>query len=260
MKVAILAGGYGKRLLEETKNQPKAMVEIGGRPIIWHLFMLFAHHGFNHFVLALGYKAEQIQAYLSGLGRITELRLPEMQDRALRICTPPETGWTIDLVETGLSRETGGRIRRIAPLLQDETFMLTWCDGLADIDLRGLVAFHQAHDRLATVTAVHPPARFGRLILDGDRVVKFSEKAEQTDIWINGAFFVLEPGVFDYIDSDDVPWEKEPMERLARDGQLKAYRHDTFWQCMDTIYERQLLQNCWENGHAPWKVWDSSRG
>lgn len=242
MKVAILAGGRGTRLAEETQVRPKPLVEIGGRPILWHIMKHYASYGFSEFVIALGYKGGLIResfssggAYAGGDGN--------------------GTAWEVELVDTGDQTMTGGRIKRLAPFLGDGTFFLTWGDGVSDIDLDGLLAFHRAHGRLATLSAVRPPPRFGQLRLEGDRVSAFREKPPGAEGWINGAFFVLEPGVFEYIDGDATQWEKEPMERLASEGELMAFRHHDFWQCMDTIHDRNLLERYWESGHAPWKCW-----
>lgn len=256
MKTAILAGGVGSRLAEETDIKPKPMVEVGGRPILWHIMMQYAHYGFTDFVIALGYRGEYIKRYMMDFG-LTEDDLTVSVgtgDVLRRGNRRPD--WTVDLVDTGINTMTGGRIKRLRPLLGEETFFLTWGDGVADVDIKRLLAFHRQHGKLATVTAVRPPARFGCMVFDGNRVVEFSEKPQTSEGWINGAFFVLEPGIFDYIDGDDTAWEREPMERLARDGQLMAYRHDGFWQCMDTLRDRRLLENLWESGQAPWKVWN----
>jgi glucose-1-phosphate cytidylyltransferase len=229
MIVAILAGGLGTRLAEETEIRPKPMVEIGGKPILWHIMKIYAHYGFKDFVIALGYKGEHIKKYM--------------------------VDCTVKLIDTGMKTQTGGRIKRLAPYVDGQTFMLTWGDGVADIDLTKLLEFHRSHGKLATLTAVRPPARYGHLELDGDSITEFSEKPQTREGWINGAFFVLEPGVFDYIAGDDTQWEKEPLENLARDGQLKAYRHTSYWQCMDTLREKYILENVWNSGNAPWQVW-----
>ncbi len=255
MKVGILAGGFGTRLAEETEVRPKPMVEIGGRPILWHIMMHYAHYGYRDFAIALGYKGEYIKRWFANFGLLegsisVRTRTGEVVNHDRDI---PD--WNVDLVETGLQTLTGGRIKRLQPWLGDGTFMLTWGDGVSDVDLDALLKFHRAHGRLATMTAVRPPARYGHLDFDGDRVLRFTEKPQTSEGWINGAFFVLEPGVFDYIDGDDTMWEHEPMERLAADGQLMAYRHTAFWQCMDTLRERHLLEKLWATGEAPWKTW-----
>lgn len=257
MKVAILAGGLGTRLSEETANKPKAMVEIGGRPILWHIMMHYSGFGFNDFVIALGYKGECIKRWMYDYYGLK--KGARVEDNAnLTISHDGKrsgSGWKVCLVDTGQETLTGGRIKRLAPFIGNQTFMLTWCDAVANVDLKALLKFHRSHGRLATVTAVHPPPRFGHLDLDGDRVTQFKEKPQDAEGWINGAFFVLEPGVFAYIKGDNTQWEKEPLERLAREGQLMAYRHLGFWQCMDTIREKQLLENLWQNNQAPWKIW-----
>ena len=255
MKVAILAGGAGTRLVEETAVKPKAMVEIGGKPILWHIMMYYSHFGFKQFAIALGYKGEHIkrwmQEYCASNGNITV----KTETGEVILHEKTEQDWAVHLVDTGQKTQTGGRIKRLAPWLGDQSFMLTWCDGVADVDLDALLKFHRSHGRLATLTAVRPPARFGHLVLERDRVVQFKEKPRIIKEWINGAFFVLEPGVFDYIDGDDTQWEREPLEKLARDGQLMAYRHTGFWQCMDTIHENLLLERLWKSDKAPWKIW-----
>jgi glucose-1-phosphate cytidylyltransferase len=261
MKVAILAGGLGSRISEETEVKPKPMVEIGGRPILWHIMKIYAHHDLTDFVVALGYKGEYIKRWMVDYCSLQSDLTVSLKDGQV---SPHRNGngngngngedWTIDLVDTGHDTATGGRIKRLAPYLGDATFMLTWGDGVADIDLNELLAFHRAHGKLATMTTVRPPARFGHLELEGDRVTEFSEKPQLGEGWINGAFFVLEPEVFDYVEGDDTQWEREPLERLAREGQLMAYRHTSFWQCMDTLRDKKLLEELWSNG-APWRVW-----
>ncbi len=256
MKVAILAGGVGTRLAEETEVKPKPMVEIGGRPILWHIMMHYDHYGFGEFVVALGYKGEVIKRYMVDYCSLNSNLTVRLQTGEVELNGGYRPDWTVELVDTGIATLTGGRIKRLAPYLGDGTFMLTWGDGVSDVNLRDLLTFHRAHGRLATLTAVRPPARFGHLDLDGDRVAEFSEKPQTREGWINGAFFVLEPEALDYIDGDDTQWEREPMERLARDGQLMAYRHTSFWQCMDTLRDKRLLETLWEGGKAPWKVWE----
>jgi glucose-1-phosphate cytidylyltransferase len=258
MKVAILAGGLGSRISEETEIKPKPMVEIGGRPILWHIMKHYAHHGHREFVIALGYKGEVIKRYMVEYASLhSDLTVDLREGRVSRNGngngSEPDD-WTVDLIETGQDTATGGRIKRLAPHVGEGTFMLTWGDGVSNIDLGRLLAFHREHGKLATLTAVRPPARFGHLELDGDRIDEFSEKPQIGEGWINGAFFVLEPGVFDYVDGDATQWEREPLERLARDGQLMAYRHEDFWQCMDTIRDKKLLEELWKDG-APWRTW-----
>jgi glucose-1-phosphate cytidylyltransferase len=258
MKVAILAGGLGSRISEETEIKPKPMVEIGGRPILWHIMKHYAHHGYRDFVIALGYKGEVIKRYMVEYASLhsdltVDLRAGNVRRNGNGNGSEPDD-WTIDLIETGQETATGGRIKRLAPHVGEGTFMLTWGDGVSNIDLDSLLAFHRSHGKLATLTAVRPPARVGHLELDGDRIGEFSEKPQIGEGWINGAFFVLEPGVLDYIDGDATQWEREPLERLAKDGQLMAYRHEDFWQCMDTIRDKKLLEELWKDG-APWRTW-----
>jgi glucose-1-phosphate cytidylyltransferase len=255
MKVAILAGGVGSRLSEETELKPKPMVEIGGRPILWHIMKHYSHYGFNEFVIALGYKGEAIKTYMVDYCPLNSNLTVNLRTGQVRVNGGYKPDWVVDLVETGIPTMTGGRIKRLAPYLGNETFMLTWGDGVSDVDLRRLLGFHRAHGKLATLTAVRPAARFGHLDLDGDRVAEFSEKPQTREGWINGAFFVLEPGVMDYIEGDDTQWERDPLERLARDGQLMAYRHGSFWQCMDTLRDKVLLNELWSSGRAPWRIW-----
>ena len=255
MKVAILAGGFGSRLSEETELRPKPMVEIGGRPILWHIMKHYATYGFNDFVIALGYRGDYIKKYMLDYSSLSgNLSINTTRGEVLRDRHDVED-WKIGLVETGTKTQTGGRIKRLAPWLSDSTFMLTWGDGVSDVDLRALLEFHRSHGRLATVTAVRPPARFGKLTLDGERVARFAEKPQLDEGWINGAFFVLEPQVLEYIEGDSTHWEREPMERLAAEGQLMAYRHQSYWQCMDTLRDKRHLEKLWDSGNAPWKTW-----
>lgn len=255
MKVAILAGGFGTRLAEETEVRPKPMVEIGGRPILWHIMQIYSAHGFRDFVIALGYKGEQIKKYMVDYCALSSNLTVKLRSGDIERNGGERPDWTVELIDTGITTQTGGRIKRLAPHLGGETFMLTWGDGVADINIDRLLAFHRAHGKLATMTAVRPPARYGHLELAGDQIVEFSEKPQAREGWINGAFFVLEPAVFDYIDDDTTQWEREPLERLAREGQLMAYRHDSFWQCMDTKREKHILETLWQSGEAPWKIW-----
>jgi glucose-1-phosphate cytidylyltransferase len=258
MKVAILAGGVGSRISEETEIKPKPMVEIGGRPILWHIMKHYGHYGYDEFVIALGYKGEVIKRYMLDYASLhSDLTVGLRDGTVIRngngYGSEPDD-WTVQLVDTGQDTATGGRIKRLAPHVGDSTFMLTWGDGVSDVDLDALLHFHRSHGKLATLTAVRPPARFGHLEFEGDAVTEFSEKPQIGEGWINGAFFVLEPGVFDYVEGDATQWEREPLEGLARDGQLMAYRHDSFWQCMDTLRDKKLLEELWQNG-APWKTW-----
>lgn len=257
MKVAILAGGVGTRLAEETEVRPKPMVEIGGRPILWHIMMHYGVHGFSDFVIALGYKGDVIKKYFVDYHALnSDLTVrPARNEVSAQACNGGIPDWTVQLVDTGKDTLTGGRIRRLSPWLGNETFQLTWGDGVSDVDLHKLLAFHRAHGKLCTVTAARPAARFGHMEFDGDRVVEFSEKPQTAEGWINGAFFVCEPGVLEYIEGDMVQFEREPLEGLARDGQLMAWRHEGFWQCMDTLRDKRLLGDLWERGEAPWKTW-----
>ena len=256
MKVAILAGGMGTRLAEETEIRPKPMVEIGGKPILWHIMRYYDHFGFKDFVVALGYKGDQIRRFFRDYGTsfgdltidlasgITETRGVDQIEK-----------WRIELIDTGDHTNTGGRIKRLSPFLGNQTFMLTWGDGVADIDLSRLLEFHRSHGRLATVTAVHPPARFGQVEVEGEKAVQISDRPLQRG-WINGAFFVLEPEVLQYIDDDSTQWERAPLERLAAEGELMAFKHEGFWQCMDTMHDKALLESLWQSGRAQWRVWD----
>lgn len=255
MKVAILAGGLGTRFAEETDSKPKPMIEIGGRPILWHIMMHYSTYGFDEFVIALGYKARYIKKYMTEYAQLEgDLRVRTRTGEVSR-SIPAGPDWSVELVDTGLDTNTGGRIKRLGDTIGNERFMLTWGDGVSDINLHKLLAFHESHGKLATLTAVRPPARFGHLEMDGDRIVEFSEKPQTSEGWINGAFFVLEPQVFDYIEGDDTLFEKEPLERLARDGQLMAYRHESFWQCMDALRDKKRLEEIWASGNVPWKSW-----
>lgn len=257
MKVGILAGGLGTRLAEETEVRPKPMVEIGGKPILWHIMKYYAHYGFRDFVVALGYKGEVIKRYMVDYASLANNITVSLRDGAVGVQRQePVEDWTVELIDTGLDTQTGGRIKRLGPYFDEDTFLLTWGDGVSNVDLAELLAFHRSHGRLATVTAVRPPARYGHLQLEDDRIIEFSEKPQLGEGWINGAFFVLERGVLDYIDGDSTQFEREPLEQLAQEGQLMAYRHDSFWQCMDTVRDKYLLNSLWDGGSPPWKVWD----
>ena len=256
MKVAILAGGLGSRISEETEIKPKPMVEIGGKPMLWHIMKHYVSYGFDDFVVALGYKGAYIKRWALDLSSLNGDLTVSLKNGGVDMHHGAERDdWTMTLIDTGQTTNTGGRIKRLAPYLGDETFMLTWGDGVTNLDLHSLLEFHRSHGRLATLTAVRPPSRFGHLDLEGAVVNEFTEKPQLEEGWINGAFFVLEPEVFDYIEDDETQWEKEPLERLAADGQLMAYRHDSFWQCMDTLRDKKLLEDMWANGEAPWATW-----
>jgi len=256
VRTVILAGGFGTRLSEETDRVPKPMVEIGGRPMLWHIMQLYAAAGMRHFVLALGYKGEVVKEFF--------LRYHLLQaDLTVSTATgkvvahdPPQEDWTVDLVDTGLATNTGGRVRRLAPYLPDETFCLTYGDGVSDVDLAALVAFHCGHGRLATVTAIRPPSRFGGLVLDGDVVVDFTEKPQIGEGWINGGFMVFQREVLDRIHGDDTSLEADVLEELSADGELMAYRHEAFWQSMDTLRDVRTLQALWDSGAPPWRTWE----
>lgn len=251
MKVAILAGGKGSRLAEETGSKSKAMVRIGDDPILWHIMKYYSSFGFSHFVVALGHQAQSIKGYFEAMGAG-----PLVTDGPRTVVHPKsEPDWTVELIDTGLETLSGGRLKQLAPYLDSDPFMLTYCDGLADVDLDRLLAFHTAHGRLATLTAIHPQARFGRLLLDGNRIAAFQEKVVDPNLWINGGYFVLSPKIFEYIAGDSTQWEREPLADLAADGELMAYRHESFWQCMDTLPESILLNDLWHKGNAPWRRW-----
>jgi glucose-1-phosphate cytidylyltransferase len=255
MKVVILAGGLGTRLQEETSARPKPMVEVGGRPILWHIMHLYAAHGLKEFVVALGYKAEMVRSYFLSYHAVARDTTVRLADGSATVHGEPREDWTLHLIDTGLETQTGGRLRRLRQWLGNEPFCLTYGDGVSDIDIGRLIAFHKKHGKLATVTAVRPPARFGGLELDGDGVRKFAEKNQTSEGWINGGFFVLQPGVLDYIAGDSTLWEHEPLERLASEGQLRAFRHEGFWQPMDTLRDLRLLESLWSSGSPPWKTW-----
>lgn len=256
VRIGILAGGLGSRLSEETETRPKPMVEIGGMPMLWHIMMIYSHYGFNDFSVALGYKGEFIKRWFHEHFSVSgSVSLSTRSGELVRHSPDTSPNWNVDLVETGMKAGTGGRIKKLAPWLGSNTMMVTWGDGVADIDIPALLAFHKSHGRLATLTAVRPPARYGHLEFDGDRITHFAEKPQIGEGWINGAFFVLEPGVMDYIEDEEEMFEHRPLSRLAEDGQLMAYRHTSFWQCMDTMREKQLLNDYWNSGKAPWKIW-----
>jgi glucose-1-phosphate cytidylyltransferase len=255
VKAVILAGGLGSRLSEETAVRPKPMVEIGGKPMLWHIMKIYAAHGIEDFVICLGYKGYLIKEYFANYYLHTCDVSFDLASGSMEVHRSATEPWRVTLVDTGESTMTGGRLKRVLPYVGDEDFCFTYGDGLADIDISALVAFHKGQGRLATVTAVQPPGRFGALDVDGNRVRQFEEKPRGDGAWTNGGFFVLSPQVGGYIDGDDTLWEQEPMRSLARDGQLSSYRHEGFWQAMDTLRERNQLEELWASAGAPWRIW-----
>ena len=256
MKAVILAGGYGTRITEESVLRPKPMVEIGGRPILWHIMKIYAAHGITDFIICLGYKGYVIKEYFANyVLHAADVTIDLAQNRLEYLSGAPEP-WKVTLVETGEATETGGRLKRVARWLQDDdTFCMTYGDGVSDIDITASLAFHRQHGRLATMAAVTPPGRFGALTMEGDSVTGFREKPRGDGGLINGGFFVLSCQVLDYVTDDKTIWERAPLEKLAAEGQLQAFRHDGFWQPMDTVRERMVLESLWSSGKAPWKVW-----
>jgi len=255
MKVVILAGGLGTRLSEETEARPKPMVEIGGHPILWHIMKHYAHYGFNEFYIALGYKGDSIKHYFLDYNALSSNMTISLKSGKVEVIDADCEDWTVHLIDTGFETLTGGRIKRLQQWLQDDTFMVTYGDGVCNVDLQKVLRFHRDQGRTATVTAVRPPARFGGLMFDGDLVSNFTEKPQIGEGWINGGFLVFEPAVFDYLHDDHSILEVDALERLADDRQLAAYRHDGFWQGMDTLRDKRRLEENWQSGQAPWKVW-----
>jgi glucose-1-phosphate cytidylyltransferase len=255
MKVVILAGGLGTRLSEETEVKPKPMVEIGERPILWHIMKHYACYGFNEFIIALGYKGNVIKRYFLESTTLHESFTIDMRSDIVTIHKRIIEDWIVHLVDTGLDTSTGGRIARVRNHLGNETFMLTYGDGVANVNLDALLALHKKCNRTVTLTAVRPPARFGGLIFDGDLIAQFTEKPQIGEGWINGGFMVMEPKIFDYIPADSTNLEAQVLEQLAQENQLAAYRHDEFWQCVDTLRDKRQLESLWQEGRAPWKTW-----
>ena len=257
MKAVILAGGLGTRLSEETATRPKPMVEIGGKPILWHIMKIYSHHGINDFVICCGYKGYVIKEYFANYFLHMSDVTFDMQHNRMEVHSKRAEPWTITLVDTGDESMTGGRLRRVAKYVQDEkAFCFTYGDGVGDIDITASIAFHREHDRLATLTATYPPGRFGALDIQNKQVLSFKEKPKGDGAMINGGFFVLSPKVLDLIDDDSTIWEQDPLINLAEQGQLMAYAHEGFWQPMDTLRDKHLLESLWAEGRAPWKMWD----
>jgi glucose-1-phosphate cytidylyltransferase len=254
VKTVILAGGLGTRLSEETALKPKPMVEIGGMPIIWHIMKTYSHYGFNDFVVCLGYKGYLVKEWFANYFLHNSDVMIDLGKNKMEILKAKSESWKVTLVDTGADTQTGGRIRRVKEYI-DGTFMCTYGDGLSDVNIRDLLAFHKKHGKSATVTAVQPPGRFGALSLSGDSVSSFMEKPVGDNMWINGGFFVLEKDVIDCIKGDETPWEKEPAELLASSGRMQAYRHNGFWMPMDKLRDKQELEAMWASGKAPWKIW-----
>ena len=253
MVTVILAGGRGTRLSEETLSRPKPMVEIGGRPILWHLMSFFASYGHRDFLVACGYRGDMIKEYFRNIVTHESDFVVDLSDGTMKVLNKSRLDWRVGVVDTGLETMTGGRLRRLKEHIGNSRFMCTYGDGLSDVDVGALLRFHENHGKLATVTAVRPPARFGGLSIEGDAVREFTEKPLAEGGWINGGFFVFEPGVLDYLPDDDSILEREPLERMAREGQLMAFRHPGFFQPMDTVRERDLLESLWARGTAPWR-------
>jgi len=258
MKAVILAGGRGTRISEESALKPKPMIEIGGRPILWHIMKLYGEHGIREFIICCGYKGYIIKEYFANYFLHSSDVTFDLRDNSVAIHNKKAEPWRVTLVDTGEDSMTGGRLKRVAPYVKDEeAFCFTYGDGVADIDLAALMQFHESHGRLATVTAVKPPGRFGALSLKGHVIDDFQEKPAGDGAWINGGFFVLSPKVIDRISDDQTVWEREPMEQLAREDQFRAFFHEGFWQPMDTLRDKALLEELWQSGQAPWKLWSN---
>lgn len=256
MKVLLLAGGFGTRLSEETDIRPKPMAEIGGKPILWHIMKIYSHYGFNEFVVLLGYKGYYIKEYFANYFLHQSDVTIDLVTNKMEVHNNNSEPWKVTLLETGLHTMTGGRIKRAKEFIGNEPFMLTYGDGVADIDLNALMDFHRKHGKSITMTAVQPEGRFGALQTDNNmRVTSFMEKPRGDGSWINGGFFVCEPSVLDYIDNDNTVFEQHPLERLAQDGELYTYHHNSFWKCMDTLRDKMKLNELWESGDAKWKTW-----
>lgn len=256
MKAVILAGGLGTRISEETSARPKPMVEIGGKPILWHILKIYSHFGINDFVICLGYKGYVIKEFFSNYFLHTADVTFHMEENRMEVHDSMAEPWRVTLVNTGDATQTGGRLKRVGKyLVGEDDFCLTYGDGLADIDVAKSIEFHKRHGKLVTMSAVQPGGRWGSLVMDGDRVTAFREKPAGDGAWVNGGFFVVSPKALDYIDGDQTSWEKEPLERLAEEGNLHAYHHSGFWQPMDTLRDKTQLEALWQGGAAPWMKW-----
>lgn len=256
MKVAILAGGLGTRLSEETTVKPKPMVEIGGKPMIWHIMNIYAAYGFKEFVVALGYKGEIIKDYFLNYHYRAHNLTVQIKSGSVNVHDGDGDDWIVHLLDTGENTNTGGRVKQVAEFIGNEPFMLTYGDGVSNVNIPKLIEFHNTHGKLATLTAVRPPARFGQMIVENGQVVQFQEKPQIGEGWINGGFFVLQPEIVKYIEGDQTAWEFDSLERIAKDNQLAAYQHEDFWQCMDTLRDVHLLEKLWSENKAPWKLWN----
>jgi glucose-1-phosphate cytidylyltransferase len=254
-RAVILAGGFGIRLMEETEARPKPMVEIGGKPILWHIMKLYSACGVNEFVIPLGYKGHMIKRYFAEYYLHGSDVTINLESNDVKYLKPAEEPWTVTLIDTGLETMTGGRLLRLRHYLGDEPFAMTYGDGVMALDLAAVLAYHKSHGRIATLTAVKSPSRYGILGFNKDVVSRFNEKPENIESWINGGFFILSPRVLDYIDGDNTVFERDPLERLASDGQLMAYKHEKFWYGMDTLRDKKYLESLWATGEAPWKIW-----
>ena len=255
MKVIILAGGFGTRLSEETITKPKPMVEIGGKPILWHIMKIYSYYGFNDFIICLGYKGEVIKEYFANYFlRMSDVTI-NLKTNEIKVHKNTSEDWKVTLIDTGLTTMTGGRIKRVEEYIEG-TFMVTYGDGVADINIKKLVEFHRSHGKIGTVTAVRPTGRFGALYIEKEKVKKFTEKPQEGEGWINGGFFIFEKAFFKYIKGDESILEREPLENLAKDGELMSYKHYGFWQCMDTLRDKNYLEKLYQSSNAPWIVWD----
>jgi len=255
MKAVILAGGFGTRISEETHVKPKPMIEIGGRPILWHIMKIYSHHGINEFIVCLGYKGYVIKEYFANYFLHMSDVTFDMTNNSMEVHHRYTEPWKVTLVDTGDDSMTGGRLKRVKPYLNGESFCFTYGDGVSDVNIVDLINYHTSHGKLATMTAIQPPGRYGSLDIDDNLIRQFQEKPKGDGGWVNGGFFILEPKVLDYIAGDQITWEQEPLEHLAHENQLVAYKHDGFWKAMDTLRDKMNLEELWQTNKAPWKVW-----